>query len=105
VPPAFSAKYLPGGRTQLLNARGIKWIDCHSAGSDEDSACESILDTENYLDCNGHLDNWNISADDWEADNEFDIQWHNWVEDSENTEQWNVSSALNLVGLIWSTEK
>jgi hypothetical protein len=24
VPPAFSAKYLPGGRTQLLNARGIK---------------------------------------------------------------------------------
>jgi hypothetical protein len=31
VPPALSAKNLPGGRTQALNVRKIKQIDCHPA--------------------------------------------------------------------------
>jgi hypothetical protein len=37
VPPALSAKDLPGGRTQVLNVRRIKRIDRHPAKSDEDS--------------------------------------------------------------------
>ena len=42
VPPALSAKDLPGGRTRLLNARRMKTINCHPAESDEDSAPEGI---------------------------------------------------------------
>jgi hypothetical protein len=63
-PPALSAKYLPGGRTQVLNVRRIKRIDRHPADSNEDSSPESISDTENWLNWNGDLDNLNDSEDD-----------------------------------------
>jgi len=46
-PPALSAKDLPGGWTQVQNARRITRIYCHPVGSDESSILESILDTEN----------------------------------------------------------
>jgi len=46
VPPALSAKDLPGGRKQILNVRRINQIDCHPAESDEDSLPESISDTK-----------------------------------------------------------
>jgi hypothetical protein len=46
VPPALSAKNLPGGRTRVLNVRRIKWINRHPAESDEDSSSKSISDTE-----------------------------------------------------------
>jgi len=70
VPPALSAKDLPGGRTQVLNVHQIKLIDHHPAESDEDSSPESISDTENWLNWNWDLDNPNDSEGDWEADNE-----------------------------------
>jgi len=57
VPPALSAKCLPGGRTQVLNVRQIKQIDRHPAESDEDTSPESISDTKNWLKWNGYLDN------------------------------------------------
>jgi len=47
VPPALSAKDLPGGRTQRLNMHRIKQIGCHPAESNEDSLPKSISDTEN----------------------------------------------------------
>jgi len=49
LPPAVSAKQLAGGRTQVLNVRQIGRIDCHPAESDDDSAPESISDTEHWL--------------------------------------------------------
>jgi len=61
VPPALSAKDLPGGRTQVLNVRQIKRINRHPAESDEDSSPESMSDTENWLNWNGDLDNPNDS--------------------------------------------
>jgi len=47
LPPAVSAKALSGGHTQVLNVGRISRINCHPAASDENSAPESISDTEN----------------------------------------------------------
>jgi hypothetical protein len=46
LPPPLSAKDLPGGRTQILNVRRIRRINHHQVESDEDSAPESISNTE-----------------------------------------------------------
>jgi len=53
--PALSAKDLAGGRTQILNFRQIRRINRHPVESDEDSAPESISDTEDWL-------NWNLTS-------------------------------------------
>jgi hypothetical protein len=101
VPPALSAKDLPGRQSQVLNVRRIKRIDRHHpAESDEDSSPESISDTKNWLNWNGVLDNPNDSDDDWEADNESDKELDNGSEDSETLEVRNVSAAPNVPGLI-----
>jgi len=100
VPPALSAKDLPGGRTQILNVRRIKRIDRHPAESDEDSSPESISDTENWLNWNGELDDPNDSEDDWQADTESDMELDNGSEESETPALQNVSAAPNVLGLI-----
>jgi len=100
VPPALSAKNLPGGQTQVLNVHRIKRLDRHPAESDEDSSPETISDTKNWLNWNGDLDNPNNSKDDWEADNESDTELDNGSEVSQTLEVWNVSAAPNVPGLI-----
>jgi hypothetical protein len=100
VPPALSAKDLPGGRTQVLNVRRIKRIVHHPSKSNEDSSPEPISDTENWLNWNGDLHNRNDSEDDWEADNESDMELDNCSEVSETFEVRNVSAAPNVPGLI-----
>lgn len=57
LPRALPAKDLTGGRTQKLNVRQHRRIHCGPGTSDEDSAQESIVDTENYL-------QWNRERDD-----------------------------------------
>jgi len=107
VPLSLSAKDLPGGRNQILNVRWIKPINCHPAESDEDSSPESILDTENWINWNGYLDNPGASMDDWEADNESDMELDNGTEDSKTRDPQNVSGAPNLLGFIrpiWRTK-
>jgi len=101
VPPALSAKDLPGGRTQVLNVRRIEQIDRHPAESDEDSSPESVSDTKNWLNWNGDLDDPNNSKDDWEADNESDTELDNGSDVSETLEVRNASAATNVPGLIW----
>jgi len=49
LPPALSAKDLPGGRTQILNVRRIWRINHHPVQSNEDSAPESISDPDDWL--------------------------------------------------------
>jgi hypothetical protein len=73
--------------------------------SDEDSAPESISNTENCLDWNGDLDIPNVSEDDCEADDESDLEEDNVFEDSETTAQRDVSAAPNVPGLIQPTRK
>jgi len=105
LPPALSAKDLPGGRTQILNVRQIWRINCHAVESDDDSAPGSISDTDGWLNWNDNLDNPNDSEDDCAADDEFDIGPNNGIEDSECPEQQDVSAATNVPGLVRPTRK
>jgi len=105
LPPALSAKDLPGGRTQILTVRRIRRINPHPVESDEDSAPESISDTDDWPNWNGDLDNPNDSEDDCAGNNESDIEQDYGIEDSECPEQQNVSAVPNVPGLVRPTWK
>jgi len=105
MPPPLSAKDLPGGRTQILTVRQIRRINCLSVETDEGSASESILDTEDWLNWIGDLDNPNDSEDICTADVESDIDQDISIEDSESPEQRDVSATPNDPRLIWPTTK
>jgi len=64
VPPAWSAKDLPAGRTKVLNVHRIKPLKGHPAETHEESSPECISDTENCLNWNGDLDNPHNCEDD-----------------------------------------
>ena len=100
VPPALSAKHLPGGWSQVLNVCQIKRIDRYPAEIDEDSSPESISNTKNWLNWNGDLHNPTTSEDDWDGDNESDLDLDTRSEDSETPVVWNVSAAPTVPGLI-----
>jgi len=100
LPPALSAKQLARGRTQVLNVRLIRRINCHPAESHDNSAPESVSDTENWLNWNGDLDNPNENEDDCDADNESDVELENCFEDLECPAQRVVCAAPNIPGLI-----
>jgi len=100
LPPALSAKDLPGGRTQVLNAHRIRSINCHPVESDEDSAPESIAATKDWLNWNGDSDDPNDSKDDCPADVESDIEQGNGSKDLECPEQQNVGAVPYVPRLI-----
>jgi len=100
LPPASSAKDLPGGRTQILNVRRIRRINRHPVESDGHSAPESISDNDDWLNWNGDLDNPNDSEDNCAADDESDIERNIGIENSEYPEQQDVSTAPNVPGLV-----
>jgi len=104
LPPALSAKDLTGGRTQILNVRRIR-SNRHPVESDDDSAPETISDTDDWLNWNGDLDNPNDSEDDCAADDESDIEHNNGIEDAECPEQQDVSAPPNVPGLVRPTRK
>jgi len=105
LPPALSAKDLPGGRTQILNVRRIRRITRHPVESDDESAPESISDPDDWLKWNGDLDNPNDSEDDCAADNGADIEHTNGIKDPECPEQQDISTAPNVPGLVRPTRK
>jgi len=100
-----SAKDLPGGRTQILNVRRIRRINRHPVESDEDSAPESISDTDDSLNWNGDLDYPIDSEEDCAADDDSNIEQNDGIEDPECPEQQDVSAAPNVPGLVWPTRK
>jgi hypothetical protein len=59
--------------TPVWNMNPIITIAWHLAESDEDSAPESISDTENWFDWNGDCNIPNHSEDDWKTANESDL--------------------------------
>jgi hypothetical protein len=105
LPPALSAKDLPGGQTQMLNVRRICRFNRHPVESDNDGAPESISDTDDYLNWNRDLDNANDSEDDCAADDESDIGPNNGIEDTQCAEQQDVSAVPNVPGLGQPTQK
>jgi len=105
LPPALSAKDLLACQTQILNVPRVRRINCHPVERHEDSTPECIPDTGNWLHWNAKLDNPNDSEDDCVADFESDLQQVNGIEDPECPEQWDVSAAPNVPGLIQPTWK
>jgi len=105
LPPALSAKDLPGGRTQILNVRQIRRINCLPVESDDDNAPETISETDDWLNWNRNLDNPDDSEQDCAADDESDIEHNNGIEDPECPEQQDVSAAPNVPGLVRPTRK
>jgi len=105
LPPPLYAKELPGERTQILIVRLIRRINHHPVTHDEDSAPQSISDTEDWLNWNGDLDNPNHSEDDCGADVESDMEQDNIIEHPHSPEQTDVSTTLNVPGLIRPTQK
>jgi hypothetical protein len=83
LPPALSAKDLPGRQTQILNVWRIKGINCDAVECDEDGAPESISDTEDWLNWEGDLDNPIDSEVDCAEDDESDIEHNNGIKDPE----------------------
>jgi hypothetical protein len=96
LPPALSAKDLPGGRIQLINVRSMRKINRHSVQSDEDCASESISDSEAWLNWNGDLNNPNYSEVDSAADDDSDIEHNNCLGHPECPEQQDVDAAPNV---------
>jgi len=88
-----------------MNVRRIRRINRHPVESDEDSAPESISDTEDCLNWNGDLDNPNDSEENWAADDDSDIEHHNCFEDPKCPEQQDESATRNLPGLVRPTRK
>jgi len=105
LPPALSAKDLPGVRTQILNVRRIRRINRHPVESDNDRAPESISDTHDCFNWNGDLDNASDSEEDCAADDKSDIEHNNGIEDPECPEQQDVSAVPNVPGLVRPTRK
>jgi hypothetical protein len=88
-----------------LNIHRNRRISHHPVEGNEDSAPESISDTEDWLYWNGDLYNPNNNEDDCTADVESDIEQGNGIEDTECPEQRDVSAIPNVPGLIWPTRK
>jgi len=105
IPPAVSTKDLPGGRTQVSNVRRIRTIDCHPIKRDEESAPESIANTENWLNWNGDLGNSNECEDDCEADNQSDIELGSGIKASESPEHRVVNAIPDVPELIQLTRR
>ena len=76
-----------------MNVRRIRRINRHPVESGEDTAPQSISDTEDWLHWNGDLDNPNDTEDNCMADVESDIEQGNGIQDPEFPKQWNVSPA------------
>jgi hypothetical protein len=105
LPPALSAKDLPGGRTQILNVHRIRRINRHPVESNNDSARESISDTDDWLNWNGDWHNPNNSEEECAVADESDIEHNNGIEDPECPEQQDVSAAQNVPRLVRPTRK
>ena len=105
LPPALSAKDLPGGRTQIFNVQQILRINRHPVESDEDSTPERIPDTDDWLNWNGDLDNPNKKEENCAADDKSNIDPNTGIEDPACSEQHDVSAAPTLPGLVRPTWK
>ena len=88
-----------------MNVRRISRINCHTVESDKDSAPERISDTQDWLKCNGNLDNPNDREEDCAAYDDSDIEHHNCMEDPQCTEQQEVSAAPNVLRVVRPTRK
>jgi len=105
LPPALSAKDLPGRPTQIFNVRRILRINCHPVECDEEDALESILDSEDCLNWNSDFNSPNDSKHDCAAGIDSNLDQGNCIEYPECPEQRSVSAAPNFPRLTCPTRK
>jgi len=105
LPPALSAKDLPGGQSQVLNVCWIRRIDHHLTEHDRDCVPQSVSDTETWLSWIGHLDNPTEGKDDCEAHNESDVVLGNAIKSSKKLVHQVVSTGPHVPGLIRTTQR
>jgi hypothetical protein len=105
LPPALSAKDLPGGRTHMLNVRQIHRINRYSVESDTDSIPERIVDTDDCLNWNCDLDNSIDTEGNCTADDESHIEHNIGINNQECPEQLDVSAVPNVPGFVQATRK
>jgi len=103
LPPALSPEDLLGGQTQIFNARQIRRNVHHPVESDEDSAPESLSDTEIFLNYNRGVDDPNHCEDDRAVEVESDIVRGNGLVDPGCPEQSDVRATPIIPGLIRPT--
>jgi hypothetical protein len=72
-PPALFAKDLRGGRSEIVYVNRIWRIHCHPVEIDEDSAPESVSDTNIFLNWNRNWDTPIASEADCAADDKSNI--------------------------------
>jgi len=101
----LSAMDIPAGQTQILNVHRIRRIYHHPVKSNENSAPECKLDTENWPNSNKDMDDPNDREVDRMADIESDIERDNGIDDREGAEQRDVSASPNIPGLCQPTQK
>ena len=63
------------------------------------------MDTEDWLNWNGDIDNPNDSEDDCGADIESNLEQNSSIEDPEYPEQRDIKTVPNVPGLIWPTRR
>jgi hypothetical protein len=102
--PAFCAKDLPGGRTQVSIVCRMTRFDLNPAESDMDSVPESTSNSENWLTWISYLDHPNRSEEDWTAADESKIELGRGIMALESPAHCIVSVAPNVSGLIWPTQ-
>jgi len=105
LPPALSAQDLPGGQTQISNVCQIRRIGWHPVITHEDSSPESFSGNKNRLNWNSDLDNPNYCGDDCAADEGYENERDNGIEDGEIPELRHVCAAPNIPWLIRPTQK
>jgi len=105
VPPALSAKDLPGAQTWDLHVHQIEIIDHHWAEHDEDCRLGSISDSKNCPNWNDDYDNSNASKDHWEAHYKSNLELDNVIKAPEILEYTDVSVASNFAAFTWPTRR
>jgi len=105
LPPALSAKNLLARRTEVVNVLWINGIDHHPVESDQESAPDSISDSEHGLEWDGGLDYRNVGHDDWEAEDESNTELDNGIQAPTSLEHLDVIGAPNVPGLIRPTQR
>jgi hypothetical protein len=105
LPPALSAKDIPGGRTQVLHLGLFQRINRYPVESDDDSAPESISLAERWLNWNADLDNPNVREDDWDAEDKSNPAQGNGFDGEESPNHQDKHTTQYVPGLLWLTRR
>jgi hypothetical protein len=80
-------------------------MNCYPVESEKHSTPESMLNTEDWLNGIGELDNPSNSQDNYAPDSESKIEHNKFIDNLECPEQQDVIATQTPPGLVWLTQK